>query len=83
MAHVSVLWEEPMWDLIDRIPYPILVFAAILMLLAPFYPVPHVWEKLLMLKEGTLKKPIDIFDLVFHMAPTIVLLLKLFRSVSR
>jgi hypothetical protein len=83
MAHVSVLLEERMWDLIDTIPYPILIFAAILMLLAPFYPTPHVWEKLIMLKEGTLKKPLDIFDLVFHLVPTIVLLVKFFRSVSK
>ena len=72
-----------MWDLIERIPYPILILAAILMLLAPFYPIPHVWEKLIMLKEGTLEKPTDIFDLVFHLAPTIVLFIKLFRSVSK
>lgn len=83
MAYVAVFLEKPMWDFIDRIPYPILVFAAILMLLAPFYPMPHVWEKLIMLKEGTLKKPIDIFDLFFHLAPTIVLLVKFFRSVSK
>jgi len=72
-----------MWDLIDRIPYPILILAAIFMLLAPFHPIPHVWEKLRMLKEGTLKKPLDIFDLVFHLAPTMLLLLKIFRGVSK
>lgn len=83
MAHVSVLLERLMWDLIDRIPYPILILAAVFMLLAPFYPIPHVWEKLIMLKEGTLKKPLDIFDLVFHLVPTILLLAKLFRSVSK
>ena len=72
-----------MRDLIDRIPYPILILAAILMLLAPFYPIPHVWEKLIMLKEGSFKKPVDMFDLVLHLAPTIVLLVKFFRSASK
>jgi hypothetical protein len=83
MAHVSVALEELMWDLIDRIPYPILILAAIFMLLAPFYPIPHVWEKLIMLKEGTLKRPLDIFDLIFHLAPTILLLVKFFRGFSK
>jgi hypothetical protein len=41
---------------------------------------PHVLEKLIMLKNGTLTKPIDIFDLFFHLAPTLILLLKIFRS---
>jgi hypothetical protein len=83
MAHVSVALEELMWDLIDRIPYPILILAAIFMLLAPFYPIPHVWEKLIMLKEGTLKRSLDIFDLIFHLAPTILLLVKFFRRFSK
>ena len=62
--------------ILDRIPYSILTVAAIFMLLAPFQPMPHVVEKLIMLKEGTLRKPIDIFDLVFHLIPTVLLLLK-------
>ena len=43
----------------------ILVVAALVMILAPFSPMPHVLEKLIMLWEGTLKRPIDIFDLFF------------------
>jgi hypothetical protein len=43
------------------------------MLLAPSYSILHVLEKLIMLKEGTLTKPLDIFDLLFQLAPTIVL----------
>ena len=53
-----------MFTFIDKIPYIVLIIIALVMLLAPFQPMPHVIEKLLMLKEGALKKPIDIFDLV-------------------
>jgi hypothetical protein len=61
---------------LDSIPYPLLIIAALLLLLAPFEPMPHVVEKLIMIKEGTLRKPIDIFDLVFHLIPTVLLFLK-------
>jgi hypothetical protein len=39
-------------------------------------------EKLIMLREGTLRRPIDIFDLVFHAAPTILLLVKIAKDVA-
>lgn len=39
-----------MWSFLDTIPYSILIVVAILMLLAPFNPMPHVVEKLIMLK---------------------------------
>ena len=65
---------------LDQIPYAILVVFAVFMLLAPFRPMPHVIEKLIMLKNGTLKKPLDIFDLFFHLVPTIILLLKVYRD---
>jgi hypothetical protein len=70
-----------MWSFLDKIPYSILILAAILLLLAPFRPMPHVVEKLIMLKNGTLNRPIDIFDLFFHLIPTIVLALKVLKSV--
>jgi hypothetical protein len=53
------------------------------MLLAPFYPMPHVVEKILMLKNGTLKKPIDIFDLFFHLSPLALLVLKIIRDYNK
>jgi hypothetical protein len=68
---------------LDTIPYSILILIAILMLLAPFKPMPHVLEKMIMLKNGTLSKPLDIFDLIFHLIPTIILLLKIFRDFSK
>ena len=70
-----------MWSFLDKIPYSILIIAAIFLLAAPFRPMPHVVEKLIMLKNGTLNRPIDIFDLFFHLAPTILLALKIVKSV--
>ena len=65
--------------LIDRIPLSVLIVAAVLFGLAPFFPVPHLWEKLKMLAAGTLTRPIDIFDLFLHGAPLVLLAIKLAR----
>jgi len=70
-----------MWSVLDRIPYAILIIIAVIMLLAPFKPMPHVVEKLIMLKNGVLTKPIDIFDLFYHLIPTILLAIKIVRDV--
>ena len=72
-----------MLSFLDKIPYSILIIAAIFMLLAPFRPMPHVFEKLIMLKNGTLTRPIDIFDLFYHLIPTDILILKLLRDFKR
>lgn len=72
-----------MWTVLDKISYPVLIMIAVLMLLAPFKPMPHVVEKLIMLKNGTLTRPIDTFDLFYHLIPTVILLLKIFRSFSK
>lgn len=69
-----------MFAVLDRIPYPTLIIVAVLLLLAPFRPEPHVVEKVRMLANGTLQRPIDIFDLVFHLIPTIVLIAKVIRD---
>ncbi|MEW6670857.1 MAG: hypothetical protein AB1427_04090 [Thermodesulfobacteriota bacterium] len=69
-----------MFNFLDAIPYPILIVAAVIMLLAPFSPMPHVVEKLIMLKNSALNRPIDIFDLFFHLVPSLLLLLKLLKG---
>jgi len=71
-----------MLKFLDQIPYSILIVATVFMLLAPFYPLPHVIEKLNMLKNGTLTKPLDIFDLFFHLLPTILLVVKIIRGMG-
>ena len=48
--------------------------------LAPFTP-PHVVEKLRMLIAGRLVKPIDIFDLLMHGTPWLLLAAKAVRTV--
>ncbi len=65
-----------MLDFIRDIPYPILIIATIFMALAPFVPEPHLVEKLRMLSQGTLTKPLDIFDLFWHLLPAILLAVK-------
>ena len=72
-----------MLNWLDHIPYALLIIAAVFMLLAPFRPIPHVVEKLIMLKNGTLTKPIDILDLFYHLAPAMVLFVKLIRDLNR
>lgn len=71
-----------MLKLLDQIPYLPLILLAVFMLLAPFRPMPHVVEKLIMLKNGVLTRPLDIFDLFFHLAPTVILLLKWLRGMQ-
>jgi hypothetical protein len=68
---------------LDRLPLSLLVIAALTLGLAPFLPEPHVWEKIRMLAAGTLSRPIDIFDLVLHGAPWVLLGLKLGRQATR
>ena len=68
---------------LDRIPLPTLVIIALMLGLAPLAPEPHLWQKLKMLFGGTLARPIDIFDLVMHATPALVLILKLIRIHSR
>lgn len=67
---------------IDRLPLPLLLIAALTLGLAPFVPEPHVWEKLRMLAAGELSRPIDIFDLLLHGAPWVLLALKLLRLAT-
>jgi hypothetical protein len=71
-----------MWSFLDKIPYSILIVFSIIMILLPFKPMPHVVEKLIMLKNGALNKPIDIFDLFYHSAPLILLIIKTLRDYS-
>ncbi len=64
---------------LDGIGLEVFVVAALTLGLAPFFPEPHIWEKLKMLRAGTLRRPIDWFDLVLHATPFVLLALKLAR----
>ncbi len=67
---------------LDQIPWAVVLVLCLTLGLAPFAP-PHLVEKLQMLFEGRLVRPIDWFDMLFHAAPWILLLLKIVRSFQR
>ncbi len=69
-----------MMEWLDKIPLSLLIVAAVVMLLAPFSPEPHLLEKFKMLRAGTLTRPLDIFDVFWHLLPSALLALKLFRG---
>ena len=68
---------------LDRFPLLWLVVLAVWMAVAPITPEPHLIEKLRMLGNGTLSRPLDIFDLCLHAAPLLLLVLRLWRRLSR
>jgi hypothetical protein len=67
---------------LDRVPLVVLIVGAVFLGLAPFHPQPHLVEKLTMLFNGTLTRPIDIFDLFLHGALPVLLVLKLVRVAT-
>ena len=67
----------------DRIPLPWLVVLATWLAVAPISSEPHLIEKVRMLFDGTLVRPLDIFDLVLHAAPLGLLALALWRRRRR
>jgi len=64
-----------MEQLLNKLPWSMVIFLCLTLGLAPFFP-PHLFEKIMMLAKGQLKRPIDWFDLILHSAPWIVLILK-------
>ncbi len=64
-----------MIDVLHRTPWLILVVLCLTLGLAPFTP-PHIWEKLRMLFQGKLVRPIDWFDFILHGAPWLLLIAK-------
>lgn len=68
---------------LQKIPYSVLLPLTVILGLAPFRPEPHLVEKIRLMSQGALHKPIDIFDLAFHGTPLLLLLLKLALQPSR
>ena len=66
-----------MLKFIDSVPLPFFIVLSLFLGLAPFFPEPHLIEKIRMLQNGELSRPIDIFDLVLHATPWLLLVLKL------
>lgn len=62
-------------NFIETQPWALFVFLCLTLGLAPYNP-PHLWEKLVMLFKGTLKRPMDWFDLLLHATPWVLLIFK-------
>ncbi len=66
----------------NLLDYKFLIPIVLLLGLAPFFPQPHIVEKIRMLLAGTLKRPIDIFDLCWHAWPFVLLAYRVFKDIS-
>ncbi len=51
-----------------------LILLAIVMAVLPFGEQPHLWQKLMLLKQGYLHQALDWFDLMMHGAPLVVVI---------
>jgi len=76
---IDITRENYMLKWIDKLPVKPLLVVAVFFALAPFQPEPHLFEKLRMLSQGVLTRPIDIFDLFMHSLPLILLAIRLIR----
>jgi len=66
-----------MLKLINSIPLPHFIVLSLFLGLAPFFPEPHLVEKVRMLMNGELLKTLDMFDLLLHGLPWILLIVKM------
>ncbi|MDQ7005581.1 MAG: hypothetical protein Q9N67_11950 [Ghiorsea sp.] len=65
---------------IKGLPYPVLILMSIFMAFAPFQPEPHLVQKFEMLMAGSLTKPLDMFDVLWHLLPVGLLISKFLLS---
>ncbi|MBW1878434.1 MAG: RND transporter [Deltaproteobacteria bacterium] len=63
-----------------ELPWSLVIVACLTIGLAPFAP-PHIIEKLQMLYQGTLQRPLDWFDLLMHGAPWVLLVAKIAQTL--
>ncbi len=68
---------------LDRIPLLWLTLIAVWLAVAPVWPEPHLIEKLRWLVHGELRRPLDIFDLLLHSVPALLLVWRLGRDAQR
>ena len=64
---------------LDRFPLVLLMAVALWLAVAPIVPEPHLVEKLRMLQQGLLTRPLDMFDLALHTVPLVLLAIRLWR----
>ena len=68
---------------LDNISYQSLFIALALLGLLPLCQCLTPLKKIILLSKGELVKPIDIFDLIFHLSPVILITLKFYYSNKR
>ncbi|HNX22528.1 MAG TPA: RND transporter [Spirochaetota bacterium] len=73
MNHIVLFIANLEWNLI--------IIICLTLGLAPFTP-PHIYEKLSMLINGTLRRPLDWFDLFLHGVPWLVLIIKIIITIK-
>lgn len=69
-----------MESFLSKVTWDLAIIACLTLGLAPYRP-PHIWEKLVMLSKGELRRPLDWFDLVLHGTPWVLLILKALYSL--
>ena len=69
-------------ELVAKLPWSMIILFCLTLGLAPFLPIPHVWEKLKIFSSGPLVRQIDWFDLIIHAAPWILLLIKIVLTMK-
>lgn len=67
----------------SMLDYKLLIPLALLLGFAPFFPQPHIVEKIRMLMAGTLRRPIDIFDLFWHAWPFALLAWRIVLDIRK
>lgn len=65
---------------LDTISWPVVIVLCLTLGLAPWVPEPHIVEKIRMLLNGELTRAIDIFDMLFHAVPWLLLAVKAVRG---
>jgi hypothetical protein len=68
---------------IDKLPLVPLAVIALLLAVLPFGSTPHLAEKVGMLFQGALTRPIDIFDLFMHGTPAVLLVIRIIRMGTK
>lgn len=63
--------------ILDKVPWPVAIALCLTLGLAPFFPEPHIMEKLRFLAEGRLNRTVDVFDLLMHALPFALVAAKL------
>jgi len=70
-------------NIFRKLPWIVLILGSLTLGLAPFTPLPHLFEKIQMLSSGELTRAVDIFDLLLHGLFPLLLIVKVVLSLYR